>query len=68
MQAPGKFFGCCVNEGSDIAFRAFEYAGDFFVGHAFLKAEFSTEEHFRRRVAKLAELEKKGARELSEGD
>lgn len=36
--------------------------------NAFLKAEFSTEEHFRRRVAKLAELEKKSARELSEGD
>lgn len=32
--------------------------------HAFLNAEFSTEEHFRRRVAKLAELEQRAAREL----
>ena len=31
---------------------------------AFLKAEFSTEVHFRRRVAKLAELERRAAREL----
>jgi ribose 5-phosphate isomerase B len=31
---------------------------------AFLTARFSTEEHFRRRVAKLAELEMKSAREL----
>ena len=30
----------------------------------FLTAEFSTEEHFRRRVAKLAELELRSAREL----
>lgn len=32
---------------------------------AFLGARFSTEEHFRRRVAKLAELELHAARELS---
>ncbi|MCC7261247.1 MAG: ribose 5-phosphate isomerase B [Candidatus Latescibacteria bacterium] len=31
---------------------------------AFLGARFSTEEHFRRRVAKLAELERLAAREL----
>lgn len=31
---------------------------------AFLEARFSTEEHFRRRVAKLAELERRAAREL----
>jgi ribose 5-phosphate isomerase B len=31
---------------------------------AFLAAEFSTEEHFRRRVAKMAELELRSAREL----
>ncbi len=31
---------------------------------AFLAAEFSLEEHFRRRVAKLAELELRSAREL----
>jgi ribose 5-phosphate isomerase B len=31
---------------------------------AFLSAEFRTEEHFRRRVAKLAELELRSAREL----
>ena len=31
---------------------------------AFLKATFSTEEHFRRRVNKLAELERDAAREL----
>jgi ribose 5-phosphate isomerase B len=31
---------------------------------AFLAAEFSTEEHFRRRVAKLTELELRSAREL----
>lgn len=33
--------------------------------HAFLNARFSTEEHFRRRVAKLEELERQAARELS---
>jgi len=32
--------------------------------HAFLTAEFSTEEPFRRRVAKLADLERRAAREL----
>lgn len=32
---------------------------------AFLAAEFSTEAQFRRRVAKLAELEQKAARELN---
>lgn len=32
---------------------------------AFLAAEFSTEEHFRRRVAKLAELEQSAAREAA---
>jgi ribose 5-phosphate isomerase B len=31
---------------------------------AFLAAEFSTEEHFRRRVRKLAELERRSAEEL----
>jgi len=31
---------------------------------AYLAAEFSSEEHFRRRVAKLAELEPRSAREL----
>ncbi|MEX0762781.1 MAG: ribose 5-phosphate isomerase B [Dehalococcoidia bacterium] len=31
---------------------------------AFTQAEFSTEEHFRRRVQKLGDLEKKAAREL----
>ncbi|MDA1191550.1 MAG: RpiB/LacA/LacB family sugar-phosphate isomerase [Candidatus Poribacteria bacterium] len=31
---------------------------------AFLKAEFRTEEHFRRRVAKLSEMEMAAAREL----
>jgi ribose 5-phosphate isomerase B len=31
----------------------------------FLAAEFSTEEHFRRRVAKLAGLERQAAKELS---
>jgi ribose 5-phosphate isomerase B len=31
---------------------------------AFLAAEFSTEEHFRRRVAKLAQLERQAALEL----
>jgi len=31
---------------------------------AFLKAEFSTEEHFRRRVGKLAELERRSAEEI----
>jgi len=31
---------------------------------AFLAARFSTEEHFRRRVAKLAELERQAARQL----
>ncbi|MBI2504487.1 MAG: ribose 5-phosphate isomerase B [Candidatus Latescibacteria bacterium] len=31
---------------------------------AFLDARFSTEEHFRRRVAKLAELERQAARQL----
>lgn len=35
---------------------------------AFLKAQFSTEEHFRRRVEKLAELERRSAKEiLNEG-
>jgi ribose 5-phosphate isomerase B len=34
---------------------------------AFLQAEFSTEEHFRRRVAKLAEMEMAAARELAGG-
>lgn len=34
---------------------------------AFLAAEFSTEPQFRRRVAKLAELERQAARELSAG-
>ena len=33
---------------------------------AFLAAEFSTAEHFRRRVDKLAELEKRAARELAD--
>lgn len=33
---------------------------------AFLDARFSTEEHFRRRVAKLAELERQAARELGD--
>jgi ribose 5-phosphate isomerase B len=32
---------------------------------AFLRAEFSTEEHFRRRVEKLSELERRAARELT---
>ncbi len=32
--------------------------------HAFLEARFSTEEQFRRRVEKLAELERRAAREL----
>ena len=32
---------------------------------AFLAAEFSTEEHFRRRVAKLGDLERQAARELT---
>jgi len=31
---------------------------------AFLDAEFSTEDHFRRRVEKLSELERDAAREL----
>ena len=31
---------------------------------SFLAAEFSTEEHFRRRVDKLAELERRSAREI----
>jgi ribose 5-phosphate isomerase B len=34
---------------------------------AFLAARFSTEEHFRRRVAKLAELERQAARRLTGG-
>ncbi len=34
--------------------------------HAFLNAQFSSEEQFRRRVAKLAELERRAARELAE--
>jgi ribose 5-phosphate isomerase B len=34
---------------------------------AFLAARFSTEEQFRRRVAKLAELERKAAREAGSG-
>jgi ribose 5-phosphate isomerase B len=34
---------------------------------AFLEAEFSSEPQFRRRVAKLAELERQAARELSAG-
>jgi ribose 5-phosphate isomerase B len=34
---------------------------------AFLVARFSTEEHFRRRVAKLAELERRAARQLGGG-
>jgi ribose 5-phosphate isomerase B len=33
---------------------------------AFIKARFSTEEQFRRRVQKLSELEKRAAQELSE--
>ena len=33
---------------------------------AFLDATFSTEEHFRRRVAKLADMEKRAASEFSE--
>ena len=32
---------------------------------AFLDAKFSTEEHFRRRVAKLTEMERQSARELA---
>lgn len=35
---------------------------------AYLRAQFSTEPHFRRRVAKLAELERQAARELSAGN
>ena len=35
---------------------------------AFLKAEFSTEEHFRRRVAKLEALERKAAIELADAN
>lgn len=35
---------------------------------SFLQAEFSTEEHFRRRVAKLHLLELAGARELMDGN
>jgi ribose 5-phosphate isomerase B len=34
---------------------------------SFLQAEFSTEEHFRRRVGKLHSLELEGARELMNG-
>ncbi len=34
---------------------------------AFLGASFSTDERFRRRVRKLADMEQKAARELSEG-
>ena len=36
--------------------------------HIYLHAQFSTEPHFRRRVAKLAELERKAARELRADD
>jgi ribose 5-phosphate isomerase B len=34
----------------------------------YLHAQFSTEAHFRRRVAKLVELERQAARELSSGN
>ena len=33
---------------------------------AFLNAKFSTEEHFRRRVSKLADMERRAAEEMKE--